>query len=234
MAQAAQTAPLILVADDDRHIVELVTLYLEKAGYRVQPAYDGDQAQRFIDEGHPDLAVLDVMMPGPDGFQITRSLRHRGSLPVILLTARTSDIDKVTGLRDGADDYVTKPFHGPELVARVEAVLRRSSARQGEPAPVDRLEAGSLEIDIASRTAVLGGSELSLTPKELDLLIAFARFPDVALDRQHLLEIVWGTHFFSYRTVDVHVGRLREKLQGSDLRIETVWGTGYRLRAGPD
>jgi DNA-binding response OmpR family regulator len=218
----------ILVADDDEHIVELVSMYLKREGYHVEAAYDGDETLRKVNELHPSLLVLDIMMPGPDGLQICRSLRRRSNVPILLVTARSSDIDKIAGLRFGADDYVTKPFNPEELVARVEAVLRRSHTGEAEP-KAEHIALDGLEIDISSRRAELQGKAVSLTPREFDLLATFARFPNVVLDREHLLDLVWGTSFYALRTVDVHVARLRDKLRGSTLRIETVWGSGYRL-----
>jgi two-component system response regulator VanR len=227
----AGPAPLILVADDDGHIVRLVSLYLTKAGYRVAAAADGDETLRKVRELRPDLLVLDVMMPGPDGMEITRALRRSSDLPIILLTARTSDVDRIAGLQFGADDYVTKPFNPVELVARVQTVLRRARAgAAGRILAQTRLVAGSLIIDLDRRTATLGGRPLQLRPKEFDLLATFARFPGFALDRDRLLDLVWGTGYYGdQRTVDVHVAWLREKLAGSDLKIETVWGVGYKL-----
>jgi DNA-binding response OmpR family regulator len=225
----SQDSTLILVADDDEHIVELVSLYLKRAGYQVEAALDGNEALRKAKELKPSLLVLDIMMPGPDGLQVCRALSRKGEVPIILLTARTSDIDKIAGLRTGADDYVTKPFNPDELVARVEAVLRRAH-NGGEPVALgEKLRVDGLELDLGQRTALVAGTEVSLTPKEFDLLVTFARFPNVALDREQLLDLVWGTSFYAIRTVDVHVARLRDKLKGRSLRIETVWGTGYRL-----
>lgn len=221
---------LILVADDDEHIVELVSMYLRKAGFRVETAFDGDEALKKTKEKQPSLLVLDIMMPGPDGLQICRTLRRRSDVPIVLLTARTSDVDKIAGLRFGADDYVTKPFNPDELLARVEAVLRRTKSGSSEPKE-QRIRLKALEMDLTSRNAEIGGSEVALTPKEFDLLATFARFPNVTLDREQLLDLVWGTSFYALRTVDVHVARLREKLKNSPLKIETVWGTGYRLAA---
>lgn len=221
----------ILVADDDPHIVELVSLYLRLAGYSIETASDGDQALRKATELQPALIVLDIMMPGTDGLQVCRTLRRRGNVPILLLTARSSDIDKIAGLRFGADDYVTKPFNPDELVARVEAILRRVSATATNPQQ-EEIVVGGLTIDTAGRSAALSGVELPLTPKEFDLLSVFARFPGVALDREQLLDLVWGTSFYAIRTVDVHVARLREKLASTPIRIETVWGSGYRLAVG--
>ena len=233
MTENGHSNETILVADDDEHIVELVSMYLKREGYRVEVAYDGDETLRKVNELHPALLVLDIMMPGPDGLQICRSLRRRSNVPILLVTARTSDIDKIAGLRFGADDYVTKPFNPQELVARVEAVLRRTRASDSDNQPkAEQIAIDGLEIDISSRTAGLNGRAVSLTPREFDLLATFARFPNVVLDREHLLDLVWGTSFYALRTVDVHVARLREKLRGGQLKIETVWGSGYRLATG--
>jgi DNA-binding response OmpR family regulator len=217
----------ILVADDDQNIAELVRMYLSRAGYDVTVAFDGDRTQQLLREGAFDLLILDIMMPGPDGLQIIRSLRRRSEMPVIFLSARSSDIDKVAGLQYGADDYVTKPFNPAELVARVQSVLRRSRA-SAEPAS-ELIAIGELRMDVVNRSATIKGEAVALTPKEFDLLATFARFANITLDREKLLDLVWGTSFYSLRTVDVHIVRLRSKLEGSGLRIETVWGSGYRL-----
>lgn len=222
---------LILVADDDEHIVELLGLYLRRAGYKVEAAYDGDEALRKTAEMHPSLLVLDIMMPGQDGLQVCRTLGRRGDTPIVLLTARSTDIDKIAGLRFGADDYVTKPFNPEELLARIEAVLRRARSGTGTRT-VERIVHGQLDVDIDARSAAVSGVPLPLTPKEFDLLATFARFPNVVLDREQLLDLVWGTSFYAIRTVDVHVARLRDKLEGSGTRIDTVWGSGYRFSAG--
>lgn len=227
MNEHAEPPARILVADDDRHIADLVRMYLAKAGYEVVVASDGDQAQKLLREQEFALAVLDIMMPGTDGLQIIRGLRRRTELPVIFLSARSSDIDKVSGLQLGADDYVTKPFNPAELVARVQSVLRRSRA-SAEPAS-EVIAVGELVIDIPNRIASIKGEAVTLTPKEFDLLATFSRFLNVTLDREKLLDLVWGTSFYSVRTVDVHIVRLRSKLEGSGLKIETVWGSGYRL-----
>jgi len=219
--------PRILVADDDRHIVDLVRMYLAKAGYDVATARDGDEATKLLREQPFDLAILDIMMPGQDGLQIIRNLRRRSELPVIFLTARSGDVDKVAGLQFGADDYVTKPFNPAELVARVQSVLRRSHAAT-EPSG-EQISVGELRMDVRNRRALVRETPLALTPKEFDLLATFARFANITLDREKLLDLVWGTSFYSMRTVDVHVVRLRSKLDGSGVRIETVWGSGYRL-----
>jgi len=218
---------VILVADDDEHTVELVSLYLRRAGYSVEIAFDGEETLRKVRETRPALVVLDIMMPGPDGLQICRKIGGRNGVPILLLTARTSDIDKIAGLRLGADDYITKPFNPDELVARVDAVMRR--ARANHEVRSKQLQLGHLIMDLDRREANVRGQAISLTPKEFDLLATFAHFPNVVLDRDRLLDLAWGTSFYAFRTVDVHVARLRDKLKGSGVRIETVWGTGYRL-----
>lgn len=219
----------ILVADDDEHIVELVSIYLRRAGFSVCTAYDGDEAIERAASDNPDLVVLDIMMPGTDGIQVCRELRRNGDTPVVFLTARGSDIDKIAGLQLGADDYVTKPFNPEELVARIQAVLRRTkgSGRAGT-----RLIVGDLDVDTSSRRATAAGKALVLTPKEFDLLATLATFPGVSLDRERLLDLVWGTSFYAIRTVDVHIARLREKLRGAQVQIDTIWGAGYRLTGG--
>lgn len=218
----------ILVADDDEHILELVSLYLRRAGYGVITAKDGDEALAREKDHRPDLLILDVMMPGQDGLQVARQLRQKGDVPIVLLTARGSDIDKIAGLRLGADDYVTKPFNPEELVARVEAVLRRAGGRE-RVTGARTVAAGDITIDLEARTALAAGQPLTLTPKEFDLLATLCGFPGVVLGREQLLDLVWGMSFYAVRTVDVHIARLREKLGGSNVHIDTVWGTGYRL-----
>ena len=222
------TAARILVADDDANIAGLVQMYLRKAGFDVSLAADGDETVTMLRDHEYDLLVLDIMMPGKDGLQIIRGLRRRSEMPVIFLSARSSDIDKVSGLQLGADDYVTKPFNPQELVARVQSVLRRSRSA-AEPAAGEQIEAGRLRMDVPNRRAWIKDRAVQLTPKEFDLLATFVRFINVTLDRDKLLDIVWGTSFYGARTVDVHIVRLRNKLDGSGLKIETVWGSGYRL-----
>jgi DNA-binding response OmpR family regulator len=217
----------ILVADDDRNIADLLRMYLRKAGYDVTIAADGDETVRLLREDQFDLLLLDIMMPGKDGLQIIRGLRRRSDMPVIFVSARSGDIDKISGLQFGADDYITKPFNPQELVARVQSVLRRS--RSAADASGEQIAAGELRMDIPNRQAWLKGDALQLTPKEFDLLATFIRFINVTLDRDKLLDLVWGTSFYGARTVDVHIVRLRSKIEGSGLRIETVWGSGYRL-----
>jgi DNA-binding response OmpR family regulator len=163
MTTTKENGATILVADDDAHIVELVSLYLRKAGYQVETASDGDETLRKAKDLKPALLVLDVMMPGPDGLQVCRQLRRKGDIPIVLLTARSSDIDKIAGLRFGADDYVTKPFNPDELIARVDTVLRRAG-NGGPAAPAERISVGDVEIDVEKHSATVRGKDLALTP----------------------------------------------------------------------
>jgi DNA-binding response OmpR family regulator len=219
----------VLVVDDDRHIVQLVSLYLVKAGYRVVAAYNGAEALRKIRDVSPDLLVLDVMLPGQDGLEVCRNLRRSSEIPIVILSARGSDLDKVAGLQFGADDYVTKPFNPAELVARVQSVLRRTRSRSAAPA-TSRILLGRLSLDLDQRLVTIRDKVVQLRPKEFDLLATFCRLPGFVLDRDRLLDLVWGSDFAGdQRTVDVHVAWLRDKLQGSGLRIQTVWGVGYKL-----
>lgn len=218
----------ILIVDDEPHIVELASLYLKNDGYSTLNAHNGAQALKMIKEHHPDLVVLDIMLPELDGWEVCRRLRQEGdNVPIIMLTARGEDVDKIVGLELGADDYVTKPFNPRELVARVKAVLRRAQSEQ----PVRRLlRLGQLEIDREGREARTAGEELELRTKEFDLLLTFAEHPGLVFNRDQLLERVWGYSFGGgTRTVDVHIARLRDKLQNSGVRIETIWNVGYKL-----
>ena len=221
----------ILVVDDERNIVELVRLYLEKEGFAVVAASDGEQALTQYERSGPDLVVLDLMLPQMDGFEVCRELRRRGDVPILMLTARSEDVDAIVGLELGADDYVTKPFNPRALVARVKAILRRTdaTAKGGRP-----IEVGSLRIDPRRREATVGERRLELRAREFDLLAALARDPGVVLTRDALLEDVWGTDFpGETRTVDVHVAELRKKLGEDGPQVETIRGLGYRLVPPP-
>jgi DNA-binding response OmpR family regulator len=223
----------ILVVDDEEHIIELVQLYLDKEGYRVLSALDGDAAvEKFLAE-KPDLLVLDIMLPGRDGLEVLREIRKTSQVPVIMLTARESEVDKVVGLELGADDYLTKPFSPRELVARVKAVLRRSKPPAEEPEEV--LEREGLTVDTRRRKVeVEGVGEVELTAKEFDLLYVLAANQGIVLTRDRLMEKVWGYEYISdTRTVDVYIRHLREKLADnaeSPRFIETVRGVGYRFK----
>jgi DNA-binding response OmpR family regulator len=218
----------ILVVDDEKNIVQLARLYLDKEGFQVESAYDGEQALEKAKAVRPDLIILDIMMPGMDGLSVAKELRKTSNVPIIILTARGDDVDRIVGLELGADDYVTKPFNPRELVARVKAVLRR--ARQEEPSePV--FEANGLRLDIARREVTIEGEAVTLRAKEFDLLAAFMRHAGIVLDRERLLQMVWGSDYYGdTRTIDVHVAWLREKLaRATRVKIQTVWGVGYKL-----
>jgi DNA-binding response OmpR family regulator len=220
-------ANTILVVDDEKNIVQLARLYLGNEGFRVEEAYDGKQALDKARAINPDLIVLDIMMPEMDGLSVCKELRKTSNVPVIVLTARDDDIDKIVGLEIGADDYMTKPFNPRELVARVKAVLRRSQGGVVAEAP---LEVGDIHLDPARREVTVGGKSITLRAKEFDLLAAFMRYEGVVLDRERLLSLVWGQDFYGdTRTIDVHVAWLREKLNGASARVQTVWGVGYKL-----
>ena len=226
-------AQRILVVDDDREIVRLVRAYLEQAGYQVLVAYDGDTALHLLRRERPDLAILDLMLPDRDGWDVTRIVRSDASLsttPIIMLTARVEDHDKIVGLELGADDYVVKPFNPREVVARVRAVLRRA---QGEPVPSRVIRVGEVVIDLDAHQVEVHGQTVQLTPTEFSLLHALAEHPGHALTRLELIENGLG---YSYegleRTVDSHIKNLRRKLQqagAADDLIETVFGVGYRI-----
>ena len=221
----------VLVVDDERNIVELVRLYLEKEGFNVVSAADGEQALIQYERTDPDLVILDLMLPKLDGFEVCRELRRRGDVPILMLTARSEDIEAIVGLELGADDYVTKPFNPRALVARVKAILRRTdaTAKGGRP-----IQVGDLRIDPRRREAMIGERRLDLRAREFDLLAALARDPGVVLSRDTLLEDVWGTDFpGETRTVDVHVAEVRKKLGDDGPQIETLRGIGYRLVPPP-
>jgi DNA-binding response OmpR family regulator len=217
----------ILVVDDEKNIVQLARLYLNNEGFRVETAHDGKQALEKAKSVRPDLIVLDIMMPEMDGLTVCKEIRKTSNVPVIILTARGDDVDRIVGLEIGADDYMAKPFNPRELVARVKAVLRRS---QGERDTPEVIEVDGLRIDSASREVTLNGNALQLRAKEFDLLTAFAQHKGTVLDRERLLRLVWGADYYGdSRTIDVHVAWLRDKLGDSAVKIQTVWGVGYKL-----
>lgn len=223
----------ILVVDDEAKIVKLVRSYLEQSGYSVVEAGDGQTALIQARREKPDLVVLDLGLPGIDGIEVARILRREGNTPIIMLTARIEDTDKIVGLELGADDYVTKPFNARELVARVRAVLRRSGAA-AEPAS-QRLSAGPLALDLAGHAASLDGRSLDLTPTEFDLLTVLLQNPGRVFSRLELLDRVQGDAFEGYeRTIDAHIKNLRAKLGDHPRKprfIQTVFGVGYKLGA---
>jgi DNA-binding response OmpR family regulator len=230
---------LILVVEDEPSIAEIVGLYLDRAGYEVMIAADGAAALEVLAEREPELIVLDLMLPKVDGLEITRWVRERGDVPIIMLTARGSEIDRIAGLEMGADDYVVKPFSPQELVSRVRAVLRRSRQVRNTAAPDhpseenERLIFDGLEIDVQAQTVTVGGRQRALTAKEFDLLLVLARHPRRVFTRDELLGLVWGfTDYIDPSTVTVHMRRIREKIEddASNPRyITTKWGVGYRF-----
>jgi two-component system alkaline phosphatase synthesis response regulator PhoP len=219
----------VLVVDDDVKTVELVKLYLDRDGYRLLTAYDGVEALRLAREGHPDLIVLDLMLPGIDGMEVCRTIRAESDVPIIMLTARTTDEDKLTGLGLGADDYVTKPFSPRELAARVRAVLRRLPGERG-PAEIKR---GELTVNFLKHEASLPDTPLNLTTVEFKLLGTLAKEPGRLFSRAELIEKALGYDFEGFdRTIDVHILNLRRKLEPDPSRpkyIKTVYGAGYKL-----
>lgn len=223
---------LILIVDDEPTIVEVVALYLGREGYRTVIAGDGPTALAMVAQERPDLVVLDLMLPGISGLELTRRLREHDALPIIMLTARTEEADRVVGLELGADDYVSKPFSPRELVARVKAVLRRTQAPT-VPSE-DMLAVGALRLYPATRSVLLQGAPVNLTSREFDLLAFLMAHPEQVFTREQLLDQVWGYTFASdLSTVTVHVRRLREKIErdpASPALLQTVWGVGYKLR----
>lgn len=223
---------LVLVVDDEKTLVKALSFNLEKEGFKVEQAYDGEEALRKVFELKPDIVVLDLMLPEVDGFEVCRRIRKKLDVPIIMLTARSEDIDKVLGLELGADDYLTKPFNSRELVARIKAILRRSVVREEEARKL--IQIGKLQVDLLQHRVRLGEQEVGLTSKEFALLSFLAANAGNVYSREQLLEQVWGYDYYGdVRTVDVHIRHLREKLEkdpGNPELIITVWGTGYKIR----
>ncbi|HKP54229.1 MAG TPA: response regulator transcription factor [Chloroflexia bacterium] len=221
----------ILVVDDEPHIVELARLYLSNENYVVEVARTGGQALSKFSSVKPALIVLDLMLPEVDGWEVCRRIRRESEVPIIMLTARSDDVDKIVGLELGADDYLTKPFNPRELVARVKAVLRRASQRQVEQSrPAAPLQFGNTTIDRERHEVHIAGEPVELRMKEFDLLLAFVQHLGLVLERDKLLNIVWGYEYFGdTRTVDVHVAHLRDRLQNSTLNLQTIRGVGYKM-----
>jgi DNA-binding response OmpR family regulator len=215
----------ILVVDDELNIADLIELYLTREGFRVVKAATGEAGVRAVAEHRPRLVVLDVGLPDVDGLEVCRRLRQTSTIPVIFLTARDSEVDRVVGLELGADDYVTKPFSPPELVARVKAVLRRTDGTAG----TEIIQIADVTIDVGRREVRVRGDAIAFTTKEFELFHFLAERPGLALSRQQILDGVWGYDWFGdARTVDVHLAQIRKKLDGA-VRIDTVRGIGYRL-----
>ncbi len=222
-------ADTILIVDDEQHIIDLAKIYLEIEGFKTTSCTDGLEALERISAELPALVVLDLMLPGLDGWEVCRRVRATSDVPIIMLTARSDDIDRIVGLELGADDYLTKPFNPRELVARVKAILRRSVKRDKQAGDA-MLKLDNLVIYPERRTVTVDGKSVDLRVKEFDLLQTLAENKSVVFSREKLLDVVWGYDFAGEtRTVDVHIAHLRHKLQGMTPTIETVWGVGYRL-----
>jgi len=221
----------VVIVDDDEHIRELATLYLRKEGFEVTCAADGVSAIKKIQQVNPHLVVLDLMLPAMSGYDVCKQVRLTSNVPIIMLTARDEDVDKIVGLELGADDYLTKPFNPRELVARIKAILRRADgSANGQAGAAAVIHVGEVTIDKPRRETKVSGRELQLRTKEFDLLAALAENAGIVLTREQLLDRVWGYNFYGEtRTVDVHVQHVRAKLAGSGLSIVTVRGVGYKL-----
>src|SRR3954467_12391551 len=225
MTAQAQT---VLVIEDESSIASFVSLYLKNAGYGVRTAATGEDGLAQAGTERPDLIVLDLMLPDVDGIEVCRRLRKDSDVPILMLTARDEDVDKIIGLEVGADDYLTKPFNPRELVARVKSILRRSVPERRE-VQTKQIRHGDLEIDVGGREVLVSGEEIQLAPKEFDLLWELLDHRGLVLTRDQLLERVWGYTFAGdTRTVDVHVRQLRRKL-GDECPVATVWGVGYKV-----
>lgn len=219
-----------LVIEDDKNIAELLRLYLEKDGFEVSIAPDGGKGLQLAEDEHPDVVLLDIMLPVMDGWQVCREIRRTSQVPIIMLTAKGETYDKVSGLEMGADDYVTKPFEVKELIARIHAVMRRT---ENSDSPAEkRLEYDKLVINLDSYELIVDGKKVDTPPKEMELLYHLAASPNRVYTRNQLLDEVWGFDYFGdSRTVDVHIKRLREKLEGVSNKwsLKTVWGVGYKF-----
>ena len=226
----------VLIVEDENNIAELLHLYLEKEGFETQVARDGGKAVELFRSFKPDLVLLDIMLPVLDGWSVLKKIRAEDKTPIIMLTAKGEVQDKVTGLEQGADDYVVKPFEMKEVLARIHAVLRRTSGAEEDPAGEKKLSFDKLTINLDSYELMVDGQRVDTPPKELELLFHLASAPNRVFTRNQLLDDVWGFDYFGdSRTVDVHIKRLREKLEGvsDQWRLKTVWGVGYKFEQGP-
>lgn len=224
----------VLVVDDEKIIVKGLKFSLEKEGYEVLTAYDGEEALRLFNEENPDLIVLDLMLPEVDGFEVCRRIRKSSDVPIVMLTARGDDIDKILGLELGADDYMTKPFNPRELTARIKAILRRSHAPSMDASNMQVIRLQDMQIDLFQHKVRVRDKEVELTSKEFALLSLMASHPGRVFSREKLLEHVWGYDYYGdARTVDVHIRHLREKIEpepSTPQLILTVWGAGYKFK----
>jgi two-component system alkaline phosphatase synthesis response regulator PhoP len=220
----------ILIVDDEQRIIDLAKMYIEQDGYTVESTTDGLDAYNRIITNPPALVVLDLMLPSMDGLEICRRVRAQSDIPIIMLTARSDDIDKIVGLELGADDYLTKPFNPRELMARIKAILRRTDRKTNTSDEEKPLTLGNLTIYPQQRTAKVNDKTIDLRMKEFDLLMVLAENVGMVFSRERLLNVVWGYSFAGEtRTVDVHIAHLRHKLEGMAPSIDTVWGVGYKL-----
>lgn len=221
----------IMVVDDDEHIAELISLYLLREGYETCEIYNGTEAVKKFEEFKPNLIMLDIMLPGIDGYQVCKEIRQLSNVPIIMLTAKGDTFDKVLGLELGADDYMVKPFDPKELIARVKAVLRRYECKDKEAESGNKLKFTNLEINMDNYTVTYHGKELNFPPKEFELLFFLAKRPNQVFTRDQLLDKIWGYEYIGdTRTVDVHIKRIREKFdENESWSVKTVWGVGYKF-----
>lgn len=215
----------ILVVDDEPAIVEILETNLQRSGFDVISAGTGREALEKLRKDQPHLVLLDLMLPDTDGFEVAREIREMGEIPIIMVTAKGEDVDRILGLETGADDYIVKPFNPREVVARIHAILRRLSSKQ----EVGKIESGNLVIDPLKRRVYVEGNLVDLSPKEFDILYFFASNPVKVVSREELLQEIWGTSYIDSRTVDVHVKHIRQKCHDEEV-IRTVWGRGYRFK----
>ncbi|MDU5333288.1 response regulator transcription factor [Enterococcus sp.] len=224
----------ILVIEDNEQIVDVLTRYLDEAGYETAVAYDGKDALPYFDQHTVDFILLDIMLPHVNGLEICQQIREKSTVPIIMITAKTEDADRILGLEVGADDYIIKPFSPKEVLSRIKAIMRRIDFEK--ESAVKQLSLGSLRLLLENRQAIAGDKQIKLTKKEFELLVLFAKYPNKVFTRDNLLDAVWGYDYYGdSRTVDSHIKRLRAKLKKAgieDCQIETVWGEGYRIE-GP-
>ena len=224
-------AKKVLVVDDEKLIVKGIRFSLEQDGMEVECAYDGEEALRLATENAYDMILLDLMLPKMDGFEVCQRIREFSNVPIVMLTAKGDDMDKILGLEYGADDYITKPFNILEVKARIKAIMRRTGTKESAPAKAKVIESGDLKLDLESRRLFILGREVNLTAREFELMELFVTNPNKVFSREKLLELVWGVDYpGDVRTVDVHVRRLREKIEANPSEpkyVHTKWGVGY-------
>ena len=227
-------AKKVLVVDDEKLIVKGIRFSLEQDGMEVECAYDGEEALKLATENAYDMILLDLMLPKMDGFEVCQRIREFSNVPIVMLTAKGDDMDKILGLEYGADDYITKPFNILEVKARIKAIMRRTGTKESASVPVKVIENGDLKLDLESRRLFILGREVNLTAREFELLELFVTNPNKVFSREKLLELVWGVDYpGDVRTVDVHVRRLREKIEANPSEpkyVHTKWGVGYYYR----